>query len=179
MSSKLREVPHVSAMQGAGDRKKVAQLLSASDEKSCWEGFPGESGSLRLRPETRYRWIVISLVFMGCCMGLGWLLTDCLPTSSFQESGASPSAFELVKYAAAASSATPTPTGVLEVFQVYQPVLTPQGATDETTLSDGVENTTTLATAASSSSCEVLLMDHVFAYSYGIPFVGTYDSYHF
>jgi hypothetical protein len=71
-----------------------------------------------------------------------------------------------------ASSAAPTPTGLLDVFQVYQPVLTPQGATDQTVSSEGVEGTSTIAAAASPDSCEVLLMDHVFAYSYGIPFVG-------
>ncbi|RFU27789.1 hypothetical protein B7463_g8538, partial [Scytalidium lignicola] len=88
---------------------------------------------------------------------------------------------DLVKYAAPDASGTvtttltsPTPTGVLEVFQVYQPVLTPQGITDETIESNGLENTTTIAPIESATSCELLLMDHSFGFSYGIPFVGNY-----
>lgn len=66
----------------------------------------------------------------------------------------------------------PTNTGVLECFQVYQPVLTPSGPTDDTVSSDGETETETLATVAPPASCTVVLMDHVFAYSYGEPFVG-------
>ena len=109
---------------------------------------------------------------IGSCLGLGWLLNDCLSTYSVQEMETTSPTFELVRYATVAPAATPTPTGILEVFQVYQPVLTPQGATDETVLSDGAENTTTIAAAASPSSCEVLLMDYAFGNSYGAPFVG-------
>jgi len=65
---------------------------------------------------------------------------------------------------------------VLEVFQVYQPVLTPSGVTDQTISSNGEEDTITIASAPSASSCKVLLMDHVFGYSYGMPFVGTLHS---
>lgn len=132
-----------------------------------------------LDPQTRIsgRWKVIILVFVGCCLGLvsiAWLLNAA-------QSPEEASCEHLVKYAAVASSAAPTRTGLLEVFQVYQPVLTPKGAIDETVMSNGVENTTTIASAASPSSCEVLLMDHVFAYSYGMPFVGKlmYTAYDF
>ncbi|PKX95727.1 uncharacterized protein P174DRAFT_404651 [Aspergillus novofumigatus IBT 16806] len=54
------------------------------------------------------------------------------------------------------SASTSNTTEVLEVFQVYQPVSTTGGA---------------------DSACndEILLMDHVFAYSYGKPFVGYYN----
>jgi hypothetical protein len=175
MSSKLHEETQVSGVRGVWDRKKGCQLLGTDYEKSEEEdGLIGGLGSSSLRRKSRDRWKVISLVFIGCCLGLGWLLNDCLPTHSVQELEQAHPTFELVKYAAASTSAIPTPTGVLEVFQVYQPVLTPQGATDETVLSDGAENTTTIAAAASSGNCEVLLMDHVFAYSYGIPFVGMF-----
>lgn len=87
---------------------------------------------------------------------------------------------DLVKYTAVETSVSvtttvvaPTSTGVLEVFQVYQPVLTPKGVTDETTLSNGAENTTTIAATESTSACELLLMDHSFGFSYGLPFVGN------
>lgn len=68
---------------------------------------------------------------------------------------------------ATVSSATATGT-VLVNFQVHQPVLTPDGAT----LDDGTSN----GDAGSvQDSCQVVLMDHIFAYSYGEPYVGTYE----
>lgn len=55
---------------------------------------------------------------------------------------------------------------VLENFQVAQPVLMPEGAT----ASDG--QTATSTKNGSSSPCSVVLMDYVFANSYGAPFIG-------
>ena len=138
-----------------------------------------EKESLLLKTEIRrsprgpvgIRSKVVILTFIGCCITLIWLLNDCLPTKSWKEDENASADFELVKYQAPAPSATPS-TGVLEVFQVYQPVLTPSGATDETTLSDGKENTTTIAPTGHTSSCEIVLMVHSFGYSYGMPFVG-------
>lgn len=57
-----------------------------------------------------------------------------------------------------ASASTSNTTGALEVFQVYQPV----------SLSGGAD---------SACNDEILLMDHVFAYSYGEPFVGQWISW--
>ncbi|KAL9105836.1 MAG: hypothetical protein Q9227_009044 [Pyrenula ochraceoflavens] len=50
-------------------------------------------------------------------------------------------------------------TGVLDVFQVYKPVFTPPAGTNY------------------NGNCvtEQLLMDHVFAFSYGMPFIGPYN----
>lgn len=114
------------------------------------------------------------LAIIGACVALTLLLGNCLPTTFEQwRADHSPSAsFSLVKHAVAAPSATPSSTAVLEVFQVYQPVLTPSGATDDTTTGDGSENTTTIAQSGTASSCEVTLMVHSFGYSYGMPFVG-------
>ncbi|EHK96353.1 putative Peptide-N4-(N-acetyl-beta-glucosaminyl)asparagine amidase A [Glarea lozoyensis 74030] len=81
--------------------------------------------------------------------------------------------FKLVKDAIQVTLATPA-TAVLECFQVYQPVLFPKGAVDQVITSDGTENTTIIAPSSSNSSCQVLLMDHSFGYSYGMPFVGNY-----
>lgn len=68
--------------------------------------------------------------------------------------------------AATADAAAPT---VLECFQVAQPVLMPDGpATSDglrTEDSDGGRR-------GGAESCTVQLMDHVFAWSYGKPFVG-------
>jgi hypothetical protein len=63
---------------------------------------------------------------------------------------------------------------VLEVFQVYQPVLAPSGPTDQTIESDGSSNTTTIGSAETSVSCTQLLMEYSFGFSYGHPFVGMF-----
>lgn len=163
----------------AGLGTHASETLDASCEKRMVQDVSWvEEGHPDSPRKIGGRWKVIVLVFVGCCIGLGLLLTDCTPVEGLKEPEAPPATYEhLVKYAAVASSATPTPTGVLDVFQVYQPVLTPKGAVDETILSDGQENTTTIASVSSSSSCEVLLMKHDFAYSYGIPFVGKNNIY--
>jgi hypothetical protein len=116
------------------------------------------------------------LAILGCCIPLIWALNGCMFANNVQEDEISSAAFDLVKYAVPAPSASASALAVLEVFQVYQPVLTPSGATDETILGNGAENTTTIAQAAASSSCEVLLMEHSFGYSYGIPFVGKFEK---
>ena len=126
--------------------------------------------SLHLR---RRRVHLAAFVFAGCCIILFWVFGDCLSIRavSIAETNAtdlSPSA--LVKYEAA--SAALSTTGVLEVFQVYQPVLTPTGATDETVMSNGTEDTTTIAPMTPETSCQIVLMQHDFAYSYGLPFIG-------
>lgn len=68
------------------------------------------------------------------------------------------------------TSATAAAT-VLEVFQVHQPVLTPSGPT----LDDAADVDDDDAPGGSAGdSCSVVLMDHVFAVSYGAPFIGAY-----
>lgn len=64
------------------------------------------------------------------------------------------------------TSATATAT-VLEDFEVHQPILTPSGATPDD--GDSTDNSSSVE-----DSCSVVLMDHVFAYSYGEPYVGDY-----
>lgn len=115
---------------------------------------------------------VLAIGLVGCCLGLFLLLSGCMPmprAGGRTEALSTISRSHLEKYAAPLPSAT---ASVLNVFQVYQPVLTPEGVTDETILGDGAENTTSLASASPGASCQVLLMEHVFAYSYGLPFVG-------
>lgn len=73
------------------------------------------------------------------------------------------------------ASAKTSSSGVLEVFQVYQPVLTPSGPTHQTISSDGSSNTTTIESTETSSSCTLLLMEHSFGFSYGHPFVGMFS----
>ncbi|KAL1867730.1 hypothetical protein Daus18300_006286 [Diaporthe australafricana] len=68
------------------------------------------------------------------------------------------------------TSATAAAT-VLEVFQVHQPVLTPSGPTLDDADDDGEAAG---GSTGGSDSCSVVLMDHVFAVSYGAPFVGAY-----
>ncbi|ESZ95746.1 putative Peptide-N4-(N-acetyl-beta-glucosaminyl)asparagine amidase A [Sclerotinia borealis F-4128] len=111
------------------------------------------------------------LVVLTCGLSsIWWFLRPCSPeyvANTIPKSN-------LVKYSAApAPSATPS-LAVLEVFQVYQPVLIPTGVTDETASYDGVEETAIIASTNDATSCKVVLMEHSFGYSYGIPFVGNY-----
>ncbi|KAM0180649.1 hypothetical protein ACHAPF_002356 [Botrytis cinerea] len=109
------------------------------------------------------------LILFGCGLSLIWLLRPCSLEDVVDVSPKS----NLIKYSAApAPSATPT-SAVLEVFQVYQPVLIPPGVSDETASYNGVEETSIIASTNVATSCKVVLMEHTFGYSYGIPFVVT------
>lgn len=72
---------------------------------------------------------------------------------------------------ASTSSAAAAPT-VLECFQVAPPVLTPHGASYQAAQSDGSEVFLSTGNSASGEACTVLLMEHSFAWSYGMPFIG-------
>lgn len=61
---------------------------------------------------------------------------------------------------------------VLDVFQVTQPVLTPAEPTDLINSNDQSSNTSTVVFAEAVPSCNQLLMEHSFGFSYGHPFVG-------
>jgi hypothetical protein len=104
---------------------------------------------------------------LGSCLTVILMLQGCLSTIKLQNEDLAPTIIRLVKDAISAST-----SGVTEDFQVYQPVFTPSGVMDETTQANGSENTTTIAQTNTSSSCQVVLMQHSFAFSYGIPFVG-------
>lgn len=154
-----------------GPRNANASLDSAMEKRGPFlktEPHPSPRG------DTGRRSKAVFLTFIGCCVALIWRLNNYLPTISWTEDGKLEAGFELVKCQAPAPSAT-APNGVLEVFQVYQPVLTPSEAADETTFSNGTENSTTIASTESASSCEVVLMVHSFGYSYGMPFIGKWQ----
>ncbi|KAH8685586.1 peptide N-acetyl-beta-D-glucosaminyl asparaginase amidase A-domain-containing protein [Tricladium varicosporioides] len=122
---------------------------------------------------------LLRLALIGCCVVVIWLFGNFLALkyaagAEADEIEVVPASYNLVKNAVAAPSATPSP-GVLECFQVHQPVLFPSGVVDTTTTSEGSENTTIIAVTETASSCKVLLMEHSFGFSYGIPFVGSYS----
>ncbi|KAK2625122.1 hypothetical protein QTJ16_005491 [Diplocarpon rosae] len=130
------------------------------------------SRGLYSRPVYSIRGSVLAVLASSAL--LFWLLADCteaLDLGTVENSSRTPG---LVRDAVQKPSATPTPSGSLEVFQVYQPVITPGGITDETALADRSGTTTFSAQKAATSSCELLLMEHSFGFSYGIPFVGAY-----
>lgn len=64
-------------------------------------------------------------------------------------------------------------SSLLEVFQVYPPVLTvtPDGTLE---ITDGSSNATVAIIDAHRPTCQKVLAVHTFAYSYGLPFVGNY-----
>lgn len=112
------------------------------------------------------------LLLLSCGFTLIWVSRTYFSGNLMNASVTSPES-HLVKYSAT-SAASPTPSSaVLEVFQVYQPVLVPPGVTDETASYNGVEETATIASTSDATGCKVVLMKHTFGYSYGMPFVGT------
>lgn len=143
--------------------------------------FPAEKGAvLRSTSKTssHHRRSSTSLknlcfAIFGCSVALVFLLTKCLPDAlvEWQTDDYHPTTLSLVKHSVAASSATPSSTAVLECFQVAEPVLTPS-VTDGST-SDN-ESEITIPPSKAANSCEVTLMAHTFAYSYGMPFVGKF-----
>lgn len=66
-----------------------------------------------------------------------------------------------------------------EVFQVYQPVLTPEGVVDSTINSTGSAETGAIDITKEATSCSQVLMVHDFAFSFGLPFVGMFLFLHY
>ncbi|RDL38107.1 Uncharacterized protein BP5553_05540 [Venustampulla echinocandica] len=125
---------------------------------------------------TRKKWAKpVAFIVVGCCIALLWVFGDCLFSGSWPEKEVSIASYSLVKDDVPAPSPPKPSDGVLECFQVHQPVLFPSGAVDQTLLSTGAENTAIIAATDIATSCQVLLMEHQFAYSYGLPFVGNYN----
>lgn len=144
------------------------------------KSFLDRSDRVCFKPRRTYQLIwhrPLLLSLAACCIGLLWIFSDCLIASQGGQHGSTSASFDLARHAARTPAATPS-SAVLECFQVYQPVLFPSGAVDETVISDGSENTTTIAPTTPASSCEVLLMEHSFGFSYGIPFVGMLQRPH-
>lgn len=115
---------------------------------------------------TRYRRSGVLSLLVGSCLILLWIFRgNPLGTSSksdWTRSTHSEPSIQLLKNQA--SSPVPSATGVLECFQVYQPLPTHE-AVDEATTRDAPITPT---------SFEVTLMEHDFAFSYGVPFIGEY-----
>ncbi|CAG8972435.1 hypothetical protein HYALB_00001124 [Hymenoscyphus albidus] len=117
---------------------------------------------------------LLASTIAGCCVALLWVFGGCYTFGNSKGIAPSPFAnYNLVKNAVHAVIAAPN-SAVLECFQVYPPVLFPSGAINSTVSSDGLKSTPIIATVDTTSSCQVLLMDQSFGYSYGIPFVGNY-----
>jgi hypothetical protein len=127
----------------------------------------------------KYSFTVQFLLFLACVVGLG------LSARSFLTCGAYPDATRARVSSHGQNTqpaveekfislAKPSSSPVLEVFQVYQPVLAPSGPTDQTIDNNGSPNTTAIGYAETSVSCTKLLMEYSFGFSYGHPFVGTF-----
>jgi hypothetical protein len=119
------------------------------------------------------------LLLLACFLGLGLFAHSCLSCGAYfgatvarlskRGKNAQPAVEEIfLSYSKSPSSP------VLEVFQVYQPVLAPSGPTDQTIESDGFSNTTAIGSTETVSSCTQLLMEYSFGFSYGHPFVGMF-----
>lgn len=73
--------------------------------------------------------------------------------------------------AATTSAASPSPTGVLNVFQLSTPVLGSQSLRDAF-VGNSTSNATAIDPNASGINCQVTLMRFDFANSFGKPFIG-------
>ncbi|KAI0134473.1 peptide N-acetyl-beta-D-glucosaminyl asparaginase amidase A-domain-containing protein [Xylariales sp. AK1849] len=90
-------------------------------------------------------------------------------------SSAAPATRLLMRNPATFTTATSAAAGtVLECFQVALPVLTQNGSSYESTSGAGSFAGSEIISSSSQKSCSVLLMDRVFASSYGVPFIGNY-----
>ncbi|KAL2073237.1 hypothetical protein VTL71DRAFT_10561 [Oculimacula yallundae] len=169
----MTDSSHAMSSDKAGNPEGIGTLTFAGSptatEPSSWQKeVPGSRGVFY--PVRSFKTFAFAL--SASCVFLFWLLAECVPSIEWQTVATAPFV-NLVKDAVPASSASPSPSsGVLEVFQVHQPVLSPSGVPDQTTIEDGSNNTT--AHTSHSTSCEALLMEHSFGFSYGKPFVGAY-----
>ncbi|KAK6584074.1 hypothetical protein PZA11_003804 [Diplocarpon coronariae] len=156
----------------AAESTKVFAYLRSDEGDSSATTKLNASRGLSLPPIYLTKRVVLvrlaSCALLFCLLAYGTQFLDWgVPKTSSRTSG-------LIRDAVPRSSVTPSPSKILEVFQVYQPVLTPGGKTAETVPANGSHTTISTAQAAATSSCEALLMEHSFGYSYGIPFVGNY-----
>ena len=65
-------------------------------------------------------------------------------------------------------------SSLLEVFQIYPPVLTVAPGGGALELTDGSSNASVEIVDADRSTCQEVLVVHSFAFSYGQPFIGNY-----
>ncbi len=167
---------------GSGDSLEAASpcYLDASSEKGLLsagnELRQGNAAKLRVSdasPRGLFKLFIFILVAFGTVILSLWSISNEIDAEA-EGYGIPSEISNLVKDAVltSSSSSAPASTSTLEVFQVYQPVLSPSGAIDETVSSDGTENTTTISQTAAKSNCEALLMEYSFGWSYGMPFVG-------
>lgn len=125
--------------------------ISGSTLNSCWL-------SATLRPA-----LVLFCLFLFLASFTTWPFHAA--SSAWTEIASTPT---LVKNALTAV------TPLLEVFQVYPPVLT-QSKGGNLELTDGSSNTTLDLVDGHGPLCQQVLAEHSFAYSYGSPFVGDYS----
>jgi hypothetical protein len=116
-----------------------------------------------------YRLLI--LVFVGWCMIFASRLYDFLQGAGLEVNHPLPPLFDLIKHTVPSLVAT-SATATLEVFQVYQPVVIPSKGTNRTRLLNGSGDAKIVGQAVTEPTCEVLLMEHSFGYSYGVPFLG-------
>lgn len=127
---------------------------------------------------SRRKWArPVTFLVVGCCVTLLWAFSDCLFSESWFNKEASIASYSLVKDDVSASTAAEASRGVLECLQVHQPVLLPSKPNGQTISSSGTGDTSLAVASEAASSCQVLLMEHQFAFSYGLPFIGMYSTF--
>jgi hypothetical protein len=158
---------HDSKWYADPSQRDFGAIIDTASEKECKRI---KTESLRSGGFISNRTQTLLLALTATLVALIWAFNnDCLLTRHWKGHG---DASVTVGLAGNPALSTASSAVVLEVFQVYQPVLTQPAAASKTDLHDGSEDKEASA-AASAKSCEVLLMEHSFGFSYGKPFVGT------
>lgn len=172
----MRDAATMADVQAPCDNDR---LHWTSEKSGLFADISRESGNwnnakVSRRAQGRYRSLIGTVIFLGLSILMIWFLPHFISGDEEHETYDGSYTPSLVRddVSATISSMTATSTPILEVFQVYQPVLTPTGLIDETISSDGIANTTSLTSPNSTTACSKVLMDHSFGYSYGQPFVG-------
>jgi hypothetical protein len=160
--------------EGINSYSKINLQDDSTSEKFL---LTGQRSVWRLARFSREKLRLYVALFLGSVIVTLIVTIHCylsLPCDSEAQAAELESIFDSGQVQARASAVlpSPTPSGVLKCFQVYQPVLTPSGPSDDTVSEDGSSNTTTIEPWATTSSCTNLLMEHSFGFSYGHPFVG-------
>lgn len=130
------------------------EILSADEQV---HDVPQKSTTVPVARQARSRRTLLKWLTTGAVLLV--LGANCQPQHHEQEGKLGP-----VRRQSTATAAAATDT-VLVDYQVHQPVLTPEGATLDSGVSNGLAGDV-------EDACQLLLMDHVFAYSYGEPFIG-------
>lgn len=123
-----------------------------------------------VKPKPMGFWTVARIAVCGLLTVIAIITTFCtFKQQYYVQDFATPASSTLTKRATAATATTT----LLRDFQVMPPVLTPfEDGIAVLTDGSAIDVTTSVNVGEKGCVKQVVLMEHVFAYSYGVPFIG-------